>query len=594
MPPDKRGSQEIPDDRPVLPRPRVLHIEAVGRTSQILGAPYQELYWFEGRRTALPWPSTLWHFDGAGAVGSAVNDSPQALHAAAMAVDAARTALALHLPEELSKSRRAPTDSAGVMQEVLGAFQQVGAVLHNRALASRDPQAEEAYSLLVAAIRSNRAAVAWVGDCACFRLRSGECVVLHDEGAPDGGAGAEPGPFRTPLREPDAGHSASSGGDAAALHRCSAAVETGDVLVLASSGVRQYAHGPEEIARVVSESSCLEEACERLLVEARRRGSPSVDSVVMLGVALERTGLALRDPERSPFAFPLALQAVALPEGADPENPPGMDRLLRRLPEAAAEAPPEPESAEVPTVGVVPDPAGAPEVVAPTPRVAVVETPASVHEVADYPPMAKEAGGLRWWSVLGVLAFVAAAAAIGYGWRSWTAAGSSPSPQPAASEPLPEEPPAAIAPVPVAAPEYAVRVAPAQGGLSVSLSVGAPGSVEVILQEMHGEQVREAARLALPPGGSVLAGVPRSATGSALLQPGGFALRFERSPEGGLAWTESDAPGALPEGLAASLSEGKAQVRDVRGAAVLVVKVPEAPSPALPGVPGASGAPLPF
>lgn len=577
---------------PVHARPRNLPVEGIGRTDRLKGGPYDDLYWYEGKRPGLAWPISLYCFDGAGVVAGAIDDTPHAERAAAAAVDAVRQALSLEIPHGLGRAHRGMQDHFDLALALREALASADLALRNRAQASRDPAVPRSCSLLVAAVRSNRAAIAWIGQCACYLYRAGTCTVITDELQAD----------RAP--ESDGGHTL---GEELRPYARTFAAEIGDVLVLATDGVRDQLLGAGEVGNVVAESSSLEGACERLVVEARMRGSRGTNSVVMLGVGLEGGSRIAADPTRDPLPFMLALRAALPLEAAAQDPVTGLHALLGPArPQAEQEREPTPPQPRPETIEYA-EPAArrsSPATSTPErPRAAPKARPAPADidvEPASRPRAARTATANRSAPVerrapkwlLGLLAVVAVCmAGAGLYWVTW---GRGSVGWPSRAAPVVPDPRVGVAPSLITddvapAPEFAVDVKPSDGALIATLNDDAPGPIELVGQEQTGIRWTDLFRHRLSPGDSVTIAMPRPAPWSPLFQADGIALRFEQLDEGGVAWSPGTSLADMPRGCAVSIEGARVYLADRRANILLVVKA--APDEDLEPALGAAGAP---
>lgn len=567
---------------PVQARPRNLPVEGIGRTDRLKGGPYDDLYWYEGKRPGLAWPISLYCFDGAGVVAGAVDETPHAEQAAAAAVDAVRQALSLEIPHGLGRAHRGMQDHFDLGLALREAIASADLALRNRAQASRDPSVPGSCSLLAVAVRSNRAAVAWIGQCACYLYRGGNCSVLTDE------LQAEPAP------EGPGGHVL---GEVLRPYVRTFAAEIGDVLALATSGVRDQLLGPSEVGTVVAESSSLEGACERLIVEARMRGSRGTNSVVMLGVGLEGGTRLAADPKRDPLPFMLALRAALPLEAAAQDPVSGLHALLgpaRSQP--GQEQEPEPPQQRAGTFGHDEPAARASGPApprrdgpwsAPGPRPA----PVDIEVAPGARPRGPHSRGAKRWLVGLLAVFAIGAGGAGLYWFAWGRGptGWAPGPASSAFDAGTPTPRGLAAPESTAAPEFAVSVKPSDGAVVASLNEDAPGPIELVGQEQTGIKWLDLFRHRLSPGDSVTIAMPRPAPWSPLFQADGIALHFEPLEEGGVAWSQGTRLADLPRGCAVSIEGARVYLADRRANILLVVKA--APDEESEAAPGAAGAP---
>ena len=356
----------------------LLRVEAVGKTDRLKGVPYEELLWYEGRRAGLPWPSVWWWLQGIGIVAGAADETPLAEQTAAVAVDQVR--LALRTPQGMAQSRRSLEEGPDLVLSLRNAMIWANRALREAAQGQSDRRAATGASVACAAMRGNKTAVAWIGDCRCYHLSGQKCSPIED--AERGSTGAGQLSLDTSPAAPRADEPATGLGAVDDIQPCvrELEVEVGDVLVLVSPGVHRLLDGPDDIARYVTEADSLEEACERLLVDARMKGSKGTNSVVMLGVAPDRTGQSVVDPSRDPLVFSVALHAAALPPGTALDTL-GSVRQLLGLEAPKEEAPPAASGAEPasPVSGASAEPPPMPQ----TEVVPPVTTRASEPEVVE-------------------------------------------------------------------------------------------------------------------------------------------------------------------------------------------------------------------
>jgi len=571
------GSARPPLGGPIRAQARRLPVETIGRTDRLRNAPYQDLYWYEGRRPGLPWPSTIWRFEGAGAVASAADPSPHAEQAAAMAVDSVREVLSRRSLGDLTKAISAPEGGADLGEFVRGVMTSALDTLRMRAAAGGDDKVPTACSLLTAVVRGNRAAVAWVGGCAGFLVRGGECRRLGEDA---GDHGAPSPPF------------SSASGASAPLRSVDFGIESGDVLVLASDEVAQHVHGPAEVGRWVADLGSLEEVCEWLLVEGRGRGSRLTNSVVILGIDLHESGKTISDPSRDPLLLPIAIRQRALPEGPTPEEL--AEREFRRQSRTAVPAVEPEEGAPIAS-----PPAAEATTVSAEERGARASAPGPVEviepgEPARLPRRKPRNGGRRWVALGLVFVVLASAGALClWQWQQgWPLLGAlqdtlgvKTSPTDALAGPGPKasaQAPAAAGAVVEEPGEYVLTLTPEGSVVSASLGESAAGPIEVVIQEYGPSGPQERSSDRLEPGREQTIALPRSAANSVLLRDGPIRLRFLVEPQGGLAWASSARLSDLPRGTVVNLDDARAYLADRSSPVLLVVRV-------LGAAPGSSG-----
>ncbi|MBD3177235.1 MAG: hypothetical protein GF320_18845, partial [Armatimonadia bacterium] len=287
---------------------RAARVEGAGRCDRLADSPYGELYWFEGRRAGFPSPSSWWRFDGAGIVGTAARPNAPAESTAAAAVDAARQALARGAsPAEVGQ------DTRSVSRVVGKAIRSASKAVRARAAASDEP-IPHTCSLMVAAVQKRTAAVGRAGEGGAYLIRSGICQRVSEVADDHSGPADE-----TPDLLGD------NDGVTPAIWTLS--VEAGDLLLLLSGGAEQAIGDPDEIEDFISECGTLEEACERILVEAKLRKAEGANSVVLLGVDLDPASALFVDPSRDRLPYYFALRGAELQGPAGPQLASGRDLL---------------------------------------------------------------------------------------------------------------------------------------------------------------------------------------------------------------------------------------------------------------------------
>ncbi|HQK94575.1 MAG TPA: hypothetical protein PLD23_13775 [Armatimonadota bacterium] len=614
----------------------LLRVEAIGKTDRLKGVPYEELLWYEGRRAGLPWPSVWWWLQGIGIVAGAADETPLAEQAAAVAVDQVR--LALRTPQGMAQSRRSLDEGPDLALSLRNAMIWANRALRESAQGQADRRATVGASVACAAMRGNKTAVAWIGDCRCYHVRGQTCSLIDDPVGASTSPGVphlDPSPVTPATGTPDSGLGAADD-----IQPCvrELDVEVGDVLVLLSPGVRHVLDGPDDIARYVAEADSLEEACERLLVDARMKGSRGTNSVVMMGVAPDRTGQSVADPSRDPLAFSVALHAAALPPGTTLDTL-GCVRQLLGLEAPKEEAPPAPAEPAPPAASAEAPPMPQTEVVTPsaarTPEPGIIDAtlvrehvisngltaspptesgPAAHPQPMEPPPPPTEeqilaeqslrrpvqppSAGRRWQIGLAaalILIAMGGPAAWHFGARARNTGAPSP-PEPAKAEGAPATPrapgmgaalterPEAEAPSPPAparngdAGAYAFELAPnADGrGVTASLNDGAPGPVDVVLQRFRQNAIEEVARQRLKPGERVALPLPRDAYPTSLTQKQGIRLCFTVDSSGDLAWAPSGKI-VLPKSGSVSIEDSKIYL--VHRLSPIILAVKALPSP---------------
>lgn len=564
-PPDLRG---IPGGAAAGQVPPALRVEGAGRSDRLATAPYGELYWFEGRRAGFPAPGRWWRFDGAGIVGTPVKANAASEAAAAAAVDAARLSFALG-----HTGPQAGPDLHGPKRVVTKAIHAANTSIRARAAASGQP-VPHTCSLLVAAVQGGMAAVGLAGEGGAYLIRGRICVPVARVAQNYTEEGDQP--------NDDATGGLLGEAEEAAPVVWTFGLRSGDLLLLFSGGVQATVGDPDLIEDFVGECSSLEEACERILIEAKLRKAEGPNSVVLLGVDLDPTSTLFVDPARDRLPYYVALR------GAEMQGTPGHAQLTSGrellqlmgnggLPNARALGP----SAFVPN---------------PPPASPEVPAPPSPEPARGYEPERRSARSV-WHTISTGLMVAAGLVIVGASvWLMMRNGGPPPSltegavANTEAAAPTTAEEGQPLGPASAAAEEgesaFSVDFSGLGSTLHARLGVSAPFPVELVIQSARkgsagtadGLVWTELKREVLEPGESVVF-LLEALRGSHFDSPTGVTVSA-RYEDGRLEWDMTD-PMAMPEGIVASILAGKLHLADrERGLFIVLRPLPlESPEP---------------
>ncbi len=562
---------------------RTLRVETAGRGDPRREGPYQSLYWHEGRRTGFPWPTGWWAFDGAGVVAAPDSDDPNAIAAAAAAVDAVRGALALPMEGQSP----APPPVARPERRLRDAIERANEVIRNRAVASRDARTPSTCSLVAAIVDGDEMLLAWVGDCAAYLVGAQGCRRLTETPESESGADA-------PTRLGERGH--------VRPRVAGLTVSSGEIAVLLSAEAAAVLASAEDLPRLVGDTASLEEFCERLVLESAIAGRGAGGSAVALGFDLRPDSPLFVDPSRDALPLGMALRVAALPPrgGRDPAS--DARGLLRSaqagafwenaLPSAAAPAMLTPAEPLVATPGAFEPPL-------PHSARTVPETLAAP---LRYRP-SEQARKLPRWPIWAAAAVAVVVAAVFLGrerlpeaYDRLAAAFSSSAPPSATTLTQPEPAPEPLPPSESASPEsdapmdgvragdYHLRLRPLRTCVMAELNADAPTGLVLVLQRQGDDGAwSDKARITLAESESAAVPIPEHLYGTVFGNVHEIALHLVREDDGSLVWGPEASLASLPRNSSVSIQDTTVYLADRASALLLVVRPPDVGNPPAAG-----------